>query len=81
VGGWFDCFQRVINQLGTLENLQNDKHYEIWSINDRHRSTSDVLGPQKKMTPKKWGGAGKFEPLQFLTVLSLLKPKLKKNQF
>jgi len=24
VGGWFDCFQRVINQLGTLENLQND---------------------------------------------------------
>jgi len=24
VGGWLDCFQRVINQFGTLENLQND---------------------------------------------------------
>jgi len=39
------------------------------------------LGPNRKWPPKSGGGVGKFEPLQFLTVLSILKPKLKKNQF
>ena len=55
----------------------------LWnlSINDRHRGTDDFRGSKKKMTPKSGGGAGKFEPLQFLTVLSLLKPKVKKINF
>jgi len=82
VGRWFDCFQRVISQLGTRKNLQNDTNImKFGQLMTHIAALAMFLGPKRKWPPKSGGGTGKFEPLQFLTVLSILKPKLKKNQF